>query len=82
MIHKVLVECSFQIEVEVDDKYSSVEFQIEDNGCPGTGVVNSKLMAHMADCEKRSICWSCALGGESKVIKIDGKPVENWEPAT
>lgn len=66
----IRVRCTFEIEVEVPvetDDYCA-EFMIEENGCPGTGVVGSALDRHIDDCNAKGICWACALGGENKIV--------------
>ena len=67
---KLKVRCTFVIEVEVPDdpEYDAV-FDIEENHCPGTGLVDSALEAHMFRCDTERICWACALGGECKIIE-------------
>ncbi len=74
---KILVECTLQVEVEVsDDLRDIIEFQIEENGCPGTGVVGSKIDSVMEDAEEKRVCWACNLKGANKILSIDGVPFE------
>ena len=72
---RVLVRCSYEIEVELDEKENPF-FVIEENGCPGTGRVGSALTKHMEDCGARYICWSCSLNGKNEIISIDGVEVK------
>lgn len=65
---KILVKCAFTIPVEVPDsiKYDA-HFDIEQNHCPGTGLVGDTLAAHMAAAEAMGCCWACALGGTCEI---------------
>jgi hypothetical protein len=66
---KVQVQCQFTIEVDApDDPEYDARFDIEDNHCPGTGVVWTALSRHMDECEAAHICWACALGGKNKIV--------------
>ncbi len=66
---KLLVECRFTIPVEVPDGPDyDAHFDIEENHCPGTGIVGSALDAHIKAHDAASTCWACALGGECKII--------------
>lgn len=84
--HKVRVRCTFEIDVEIEDYgqwdndfIHGMHFMVEDNGCPGTGAVGSAVDAalekHMAECDKKSFCWACALNGQNQIIAIDGVDV-------
>lgn len=64
---KVKVRCSFVIEVEIADDLDP-KFVIEENGCPGTGIVGSTLDAHMDKCDVDGVCWACALQGKNEII--------------
>jgi len=67
---KIKVRCSYTIEVEVpDDADYDAQFDIEENHCPGTGIVGAALDAHRAQCDSRGVCWACALGGTSEITK-------------
>jgi hypothetical protein len=43
-------------------------FMIEENGCPGTGVVWSALSDHMEAHDEAGTCWACALEGKNEVV--------------
>ena len=67
---KYRVLCTFEVEVELPDDCDAV-FQIEENGCPGTGVVGNALYACMDECEPEgggAICWACKLNGKNTII--------------
>lgn len=67
---KILVKCTFVIPVEVpDDPDYSVHFDIEDNHCPGTGLVGSALDEIMEKHREKSTCWACALQGKNEIIE-------------
>lgn len=63
------VRCSFILPVEVPDdpEYNEV-FDIEENHCPGTGIVGAALTAHIKDYDKKGYCWACALKGKNEII--------------
>lgn len=66
---KLKVKCEFVIEVEVpDDPEFDATFYIEDNNCPGTGIVGAALDAHIAACDSKGTCWACALDGTCKIL--------------
>jgi len=70
MSKKVKVMCTFFVEVELDeDEYKRRHFIIEDNGCPGTGVVWHELNKVMDECDEQGICWACMLGGQNRIIE-------------
>lgn len=78
---KVKVRCTFTIEVEVpiwateEDEYNPY-FDIEENHCPGTGIVGGALTRHIEKHEANSTCWACALQGTNEILEIDGEPVK------
>jgi hypothetical protein len=64
------VKCSFVIEVDVpDDPDYDVYFDIEDNHCPGTGLVGAALRKHIEEHDLIRNCWACALGGTNEVVE-------------
>lgn len=66
----IKVKCTFTIPVEVpDDADYSVKFAIEENGCPGTGVVWAALQDHIEKHDKESTCWACALQGKNEIVE-------------
>lgn len=79
---KVRVRCSFDVEVEYPDDtdLDALLFQIEDNGCPGTGQVGSAVEKLIELHESQSTCWACASRGNNKVISIDGKELGSHLP--
>jgi len=73
---KMRVKCSFEIDVEVPDG-SDAGFVIEENGCPGTGVVGAAFDQHYKDCERRGVCWACALSGRNEIITSEPSCLEH-----
>lgn len=74
---KVLVKCSYEIEVEVPEEWDDhqIDFDIEENHCPGTGIVGAAFDEHYQKCldyEKEhngaGYCWACCLKGKNEVI--------------
>lgn len=72
---KVKVRCTFEIEVEVADDVENVHFMIEENSCPGTGVVGAELERLIEAHDIAGTCWACNLQGENKILEINGEPV-------
>jgi len=70
---KLRVRCTFEIDVDVpdDEDYDAI-FDIEDNHCPGTGIVGAALERVMADHEETRTCWACALGGKCQIVDGGG----------
>ena len=68
---RVLVECRFEIWVDYKDSDTDLEFDIEENHCPGTGNVGMTLDACMAEHEQASTCWACALNGSNKILRVE-----------
>lgn len=66
---KILVKCTIEIPVEVpeDDNYD-MYFDIEDNHCPGTGIVGTAIEKVIKDGKENNWCWACALNGKNEII--------------
>lgn len=67
----ISVRCTFEIDVEVPDgtNKDDIRFQIEDNGCPGTGLVWEQLKKQMDEDEEKSVCWACNLKGRNQIVR-------------
>lgn len=71
---KMLVKCTIIVPIEVpDDPDYNMFFDIEDNHCPGTGIVGAKIDEVMERCREKSICWACNLQGKNEIIKESEK---------
>ncbi len=68
---RVLVECRFEIWVDYKDSDCDVQFDIEENHCPSTGIVGLALDECMEEHEEASTCWACALNGSNKILKVE-----------
>lgn len=55
---KVKVACVIYVEVEIGDDVDEI-FVIEENGCPGTGVVFRALLDLLEKHENSSFCVMC-----------------------
>lgn len=65
------VRCTFVLPVEVPAEWvddGHVYFAIEENSCPGTGLVGAALDRIMDEHEAAHTCWACACGGENKIV--------------
>ena len=69
-MRKIFVKCSYTLEVEVpDDPEYPVEFDIEENHCPGTGLVGAVLDREMEHWNNEGMCWACACGGKNEIVR-------------
>ncbi len=68
---QILVECTLKVLVEVDETrgIEQIEFEIEENGCPGTGVVGRAIMEQIERDEEKQVCWGCNMRGKNKILK-------------
>lgn len=68
---KVYVKCTFIIPVEVSDDWTpeDIHFQIEENSCPGTGLVGAALTEIIETNEQQSTCWACNHGGKNELVE-------------
>lgn len=67
---KLKVKCSFIIDVDFsDDPELDPYFQIEENSCPGTGMVWLALKRHIEKHEQSRTCWACALQGKNEILE-------------
>lgn len=72
----ITVKCTYEIDVEVEDEYVEdgfMYFDIEENHCPGTGIVGAAFDKKREEHDETSTCWACALKGENKIISIKDK---------
>lgn len=69
---KVLVRCSFEVEVEFDASMTDhdIEFAIEENSCPGTGSVGAAVSTLFYKNEASGCCEFCAAQGENKLVRF------------
>lgn len=71
-MRKVKVLCSFIVEVEMSEEdYKRRHFILEDNGCPGTGIVGAELDRVIEESDDKEICWACLLSGQNRIIQDD-----------
>ena len=75
-MRRVKVQCTLIVEVDfpdgIEDKegFGGPHFVIEDNGCPGSGIVGMEIEKVMREEESKSCCWACALHGKNKILSI------------
>jgi hypothetical protein len=78
---RIKVMCSFFVEVELtDEQYERRYFIIEDNGCPGTGIVGAAVQAAM-DVDD-GFCWACRLAGQNRIVHDGSDPCRHTEMKT
>lgn len=65
----IKVKCTLIVPVEIpDDKDYDPRFDIEENHCPGTGLVGVAIDKVMKEMNDKSFCWACALNGKNEII--------------
>lgn len=65
----IYVRCSFVIPIEIpDDPEYNAEFDIEENHCPGTGIVGRAVDAAIAKGDEEGYCWACMFGGKNEIV--------------
>lgn len=74
---KLMVKCSYYIEVEVPDN-SNYKYNVEENSCPACGPVGKALLKvqEAASLSFQDSCWACACKGENKIVSINGIPCQ------
>lgn len=67
----IIVKCTLEVPVEVPDteEYAGIEtFDIEENHCPGTGLVGAAIDALIKKHDAQGTCWACAVKGECEIL--------------
>ena len=65
------VKITLTLPVEVPDttEYDDIMFfDIEENHCPGTGLVGIAFDRHLEKFKDTGMCWACALDGKNEII--------------
>lgn len=73
MPKRVRVRCSVEVTVTIPDDVDP-EFYVEENGCPGTGLVGAELERIIEEGSKSGWCWACANGGKNEILSIESVP--------
>ena len=69
---KVTVQCTLEVVVMVEDQYAvNLDFTIEENSCPGTGIVGSAIDRAIEYGDEHGVCWACNLKGQNNILKIE-----------
>lgn len=65
----IVVRCTIDVPVEIPDSEDyDAYFDIEENHCPGTGLVGSAIEALMERHHETNTCWACAVNGKCEII--------------
>lgn len=65
----IIVRCSFDIPVEIpDDETYDADFDIEENHCPGTGLVGAAIDKRMKEQDAKGFCWACGLNSKCEIL--------------
>lgn len=70
VMKKVTVAATLIVEVMLEDDDNEV-FIIEDNGCPGTGIVSIAIDKLMEKYANSNVCEMCNAGCENKILKVE-----------
>ena len=73
MAIRVRVQCTIEVPVLIEDpEYAeNLGFHIEENGCPGTGIVGAAIERAMVEAESQGVCWACRLNGVNKIVRVE-----------
>jgi hypothetical protein len=69
-LRRVKVQCTLIVELDWPDEWTDPHFQIEENGCPGTGSIGRAIDDAIEEGERNGTCWACGLRGENKILEI------------
>jgi len=70
---EILVEVKLFVPIEIpDDPEYDMHFDIEENHCPGTGIVGVAIIKMIEECKRKNVCWACNFRGENKIITSGG----------
>ncbi len=72
---RVKVRVSFDVVVELCDDDNEV-FAIEENSCPGTGLVGHEVYKLIEECWESNVCLFCSTerNGENKILEVTHVP--------
>jgi len=75
MAIQVLVQCTLEVPILIEDEeiVENIQFHIEENSCPGTGLVGTAIDRVMAEAESKHTCWACSLNGVNKILQVKSK---------
>lgn len=72
MAQEIKVKCTFTIPIQVPDDYYNdeftPEFDLEDNHCPGTGLVGAAIDNLIKKHDTQNTCWACSVGGKCEIV--------------
>ena len=70
---QIKVRCLIEVELEVPDSWNRdrIKWQIEENSCPGTGIVGAAIEDRIKWADENSVCPFCPEG-RNIVLEIDG----------
>ena len=70
MAIKIKVRCILEVVVELPEgeTIESMQYRIEENGCPGTGIVGAAIDNAYEHGKENSVCWACNLSGRNEII--------------
>ena len=64
------VNVTMRVAFDVDDceKDDNLQFRIEENGCPGTGMVGAAIEKAIRESNARGVCWACPMHGRNELV--------------
>ncbi len=70
MKRTILVKCTLIVPVSVpDDADYDATFDIEENHCPGTGLVGTAIDKVRKVCNQAGTCWACVFKGKNQIVE-------------
>jgi hypothetical protein len=69
-MRRITVQCTVEVVVELEDDIDE-EFMIEENSCPGTGIVGNAVDRAIEYGEEHGVCWACNLKGQNKILRVE-----------
>ena len=71
---KQIIKVTLYVPVDLpDDEDYNASYDIEENHCPGTGIVGAAIQKMIDECEEKSTCWACSLNGTNEIIEHEGE---------
>jgi hypothetical protein len=81
---KILVKCTLFVPVEVPDEDPNDEypydssFDIEENHCPGTGLIGVELDKVIKEMNEKGFCWACKLRGRNEIVAEGQQEINDY----
>lgn len=74
MKRKVRVTFDLEVNQHDDMDEDTFRFMIEENGCPGSGIVGAAIDRLIREADSKGVCWGCNVNGSVKVLDATISP--------